>query len=383
MKVKSNIKKRKHKKTTALTASKSSVGKRILALLRKICSWMKFNTITTILALILAAIPIIITYFAYKYTISKDQRELNLYIDDYEIENNQNIVLLYLCSTNKVIPGQYFNLLPLSFINKQKNNIENFICDVVTDLKLNPNYGLTHDNKRGKYSTWQRFLTNDKVWDSTLALAKRKVLKDKDKGKEVVRYIKRDFNSQSIFEINEYFRIDTTTMLQFTPLGYETPLKEKFTIELSYIYKDIDKSFFSSFSIGILDFNNLEELINFIDEEGVYPLNPKRYSGKHKTPINADSYFVMIPKKEWDPIKNGYYFKTTKMETYRLEYSNKDFYTKRRLKVFDKNKNMIQNIKFKDIDKSHPNMEKALDIIMYDLYLKGLERNKNIDVQAK
>lgn len=178
----------------------------------------------------------------------------------------------------------------------------------------------------------------------------------------VIRYIIPNFNSQTLFETYEEFTIDTQWFDKSKKEEWgETVVRDYFTIDLFYSYKDIAKSYHSNISIGVVDVNNLDDFVSYIDSSGCFPfyanlINPE--SGEY---VTLNKCILVVPSILYNEYTGGYNMDKQNLKVYEIEYSSKDFYYNRQLTINDGRKKKC--ISFPDLDVSTPNNDKLLKYV--------------------
>ncbi|WP_368153664.1 hypothetical protein [Bacteroides cellulosilyticus] len=315
------------------------------------------NTLTVIsivATVLVAAIP-------FGYTLLKDKKSIKVYIGDFEIKDDAYLALIYLYPTSEVKSSNLVGVLPITYQNNLSNNVENFFSDLSTQLEPIMNAPVLDEIntilKKAPKTEYKKIRFREKV--EVLGAERYTFLKGDD---AVIRYIIPNFNSQTLFETYEEFTIDTQWFDKSKKEEWgETVVRDYFTIDLFYSYKDIAKSYHSNISIGVVDVNNLDDFVSYIDSSGCFPfyanlINPE--SGEY---VTLNKCILVVPSILYNEYTGGYNMDRQNLKVYEIEYSSKDFYYNRQLTINDGRKKKC--ISFPDLDVSTPNNDKLLKYV--------------------
>ena len=335
----------------------------IKKILKLISRYIKFNYITVVISIIIAIFAATVALLSYKFMIKKDQKELEMYIGDYKLEENQETALIYLYPTANINKAKFSAILPVKFKNKLENTIEDFVCEISTSIiEVTPRVP-TVFNVEKKYKELRFFNTNEIVWDEVFNESTRGYQAFYNRNTEIVKYRMSKLIPDRVFAINEVFRVDTTALDD--PEWGTTSAKDHLSVNLAYGYSN-SKSFMTGLSILVTNFSSLDDFIKEIEMEGELAFILFKQDKKTKKVSPVDNSLILIPQFI-DENKNSL---TRELYTiYQYRYESKNFYYKRVLSLYDAEGNLVKKINFPDLDPSKTNRNAAMTTI----FEKGID----------
>ncbi len=342
----------RQKKTTRASRrrAKKEPEKGIKGLLKRIRRALRRNNTLTVISII---VTIVVAAIPFGYTLIKDKKSIKVYIGDFEIKDDANLSLIYLYPTSEVKSSDFTGILPLTYRNNQSNNVEYFYSDVITHLEQITNTPVLDDLNAILKKTTQkkyekpRFIENMEI----LEVERYTFLKDDD---AVIRYVIPNFNSQTQFDVYEEFTINAQRIDNMKEERWgETVVRDYFSIDLFYSYKNISKSYHSSIAIGIVDVSNLDSLVSYIDNNGCFPFYRNLINPETGEFVILNKCLLVVPSILYDESTGIYSMDRKNLKVYEMEYNSKDFYYDRKLIINDGKKKKC--IPFQNLDLSIPN----------------------------
>lgn len=304
-------------------------------LLQRISQYSFISMLVSILGLIVAIWSIF-------YTIHKDKREFELSLQNFPLENNQEVHAVYLCpilnNSNDLIQGG----IPLKITNTYSQTLENLIVQIKTF------FGNIHSstelwNNKTSDSTFSRF---EKELPNFVPGAKRYYYSTSIE--EVLQYTLTELHPNLSFNINETLKLNPRGMKE---MGFNgTCIYDIFALTINLGYKDSETVYSSKLNIGIANMSDLKQFIQYVNTSGTFPFSNYIEINKMERDYNPE-IFLLQPRLKLNTKKSSY--ELTDIEVYKVSYRTKHFYTNRELTIYDSKGNR-QTVYFKDLNKKYP-----------------------------
>lgn len=333
---------------------------------------LRNNTLTVIsivATILVAAIP-------FAYTLLKDKKSIKVYIGDFEIKDDTHISLLYLYPTSEINSSDIKGILPLTYKNIS-NNVDNFYSDLTAKLRE-----ITVPSTPSKSNELNTILKKTiirkfesprfKKVEKLIGAERHTFYATEDKS--VIRYNVSQFNSKNSLDVFEEFRIDLNRFADDEDMKPEnTVVRDYFDLNINFSYKDLLKPYYSTLSLVIVDFNNLDGLINYIDEQGSFPYYSTIFDLEAGKYVSLNKCLVIVPSILYDEESENYKMDRDNMKIYEIEYNSKNYYYDRRLIINNGKKK--KKMTFPDLDISKPNTMKTINYVNEKTFKIMKERN--------
>lgn len=287
-------------------------------------------------SMLIAALSLIFGVLGYFYNVHKDKRDFEFSLQNFPLENNKEVHVIYLCpilnNSNQSLKGG----IPFKVTNTYSQTLESLVVQIKTDFG-----NMQYFNKNNK--AFQRF---EKEIPNFAPGAERYY--QLTSVEEILQYTLKELHPNLSFNIDEILRLSPRGIKEMMIDG--TCLYDIFAIVINIGYKDSKVIYTSKLNIGVANMRDLKQFIQYVNTSGTFPLSSYIEPDKIEIDYNPE-IFLLQPRLKLNTENSSY--DLTDIEVYKISYHTKKFYSNRILTIYDSRGNE-QTVHFKDLDRKYP-----------------------------
>lgn len=329
-----------------------------IPLIQRIIILLRHNINIAVIGVILTGGGVYLAYMEWIRVRKSQDTNITVAIGGVEIENGAMLNVHYMLPPDEY-EDQDAGIIPISLINKNEYDAENFKIWIETNpfevrkkvLELNASGKFVEREKstvRGN-----RFLEPDDFPDSWVNGDKvtRECYIFKDIMKERVEYNIMNFNSLSVYQFKEKFKIDKNNYSDLPPNAL---CKDMFIVDLVGTYKNNKDIYESRLYMHVCKIQSIDKLVDFCSKTGFWgpAFNYDHYL--HPDILNC---ILIYPNYYLD--NDVLYIDTENTKVFSVIYKFGTFFRKRQVVIKDMNGNIIRKQKFYDSKETKRNLKKV------------------------